>query len=285
MSNLAQEDSDKTLIKAIVNDFHAYFSSPLPLTKGSCYTLLHGLIVVPLPPQLGGLKIENFADMYERVSPLLQVQYDSGVKSFLHRLAEPEAEIWVSGGIAAVLVGWSAAVDGRDIVHTINLCSLYRIANENANSGNPWRISGLVDMKHFPPEIPLPLVEAGPVSDIIAPFETLLAHIKGQDWEAIPQLLLPGGGATISQGPQTLATLLWPEFINWLQADAERGPIAEKKLVNCEARRCGDLAFVWAPFMLIINGREHAQGVNICSFREEEGQWLISSLQEGTFNN
>ncbi|KAH7138745.1 hypothetical protein B0J11DRAFT_574698 [Dendryphion nanum] len=284
MSDSVQTDGDKALAQAIINDFHEYFSSPPPLTKGSRYVLPHALITVPLPPALGGLTTETFADMYERVGQLLLGQYDSGVKSFTHRLAEPNAEVWVSGNIAAVFVGWSASVDGRDIVHTVHLCSLHRIRNQNSNYGNPWRISGLVDMMHLSPEIPVPPVETGPVLEIIAPFEALLAYIKARDWKAIVPLLLPGGGATILQGSQAPVTFVWPEFIKQLQVEAESGPVTEKKLFNCEARRCSDLAFVWAPFMLVTDGRELGQGVSVCSFRLEEGQWLITGLQETSFD-
>ncbi|KAM5356954.1 hypothetical protein ACJ41O_003600 [Fusarium nematophilum] len=284
MSSSLQTDADKALVLAIVNDFHEYFSSLLPLTEGSRYTLPRALIIVPFSPEMGGLKIENFSDMYERVSQALAKQYESGTKGFRHRLAEPEAEVWLSGNIAAVLVGWTASMNGRgDFVHTVHLCTLHRLPNEYSTNGNPWRISGLVDMKHLPPEMLAPPVETGPLSEIIAPFEALLAHIEARDWEAIPPLLLPGAGATISQESQIPDTFMWPEFIKRLQAEAESGPVAEKKLLNCEARRCGDLAFVWAPFVLIIDGCENAQGVSVCSFRLEEGEWLISGLQETSF--
>ncbi|RDW75551.1 hypothetical protein BP6252_06693 [Coleophoma cylindrospora] len=285
MSVSEQADSDKALAQAIVNDFHEYFSTLPPFTQGSRYVLPHALITVPLPPAMGGLSVETFADMYARVSQLLLGQYDSGIKSFAHRLAEPDAEVWVSGNIAAVLVGWSASVNDRDIVHSLNLCTLHRIANQTSDNRNPWRISGLVDMKHLSPEIPMPPVETGPVSEIIAPFEALLGYIKLGDWEAIPSLLLPRGGATISHGTQDPVTFLWPEFIKRLQVEAETGPVTERKLSNCEVRQCVDLAFVWAPFMLLVDGRDYTQGISVCSFRMEDGQWLITGLQETYFNN
>ncbi|KAF5003302.1 hypothetical protein FDECE_10132 [Fusarium decemcellulare] len=284
MSDSLQTDADKALALAIVNDFHEYFSSPLPLTEGSRYTLPRALIIVPFSPEMGGLKIEHFADMFERVSQVLAKSYESGAKDFRHRLAEPEAEIWVSGNIAAVLVGWSASMDGRgDFVHTVNLCTLHRLPHESSTNGNPWRISGLIDMNHLKPEVPAPPVETGPLSEIMAPYEALLAHIEARDWDAIPPLLLPGAGATIAQDSEAPDTFMWPEFIKRLQVEAESSPATQKKLLNCEARRCDDLAFVWAPFVLMVDGREHAEGVSVCSFRLEEGQWLISGLQETSF--
>ncbi|KAM0542555.1 hypothetical protein ACHAPJ_012726 [Fusarium lateritium] len=284
MSNSPQADTDKTLALATVNDFHEYFSCPVPLTEGSRYTLPGGLSVVALPPELGGLQVETFAEMYERVSKFLAKTYESGATGFGHKLAEPEAEIWVSGNSAAVLVGWSAHMDGRgEFVHSVNLCTLYRLPSESTTEANPWRLSGLFDMDHPSPGAPVPPVETGPLPEITAMFEALLAHIKTQNWEAVPPLLLPGSGATISQKPGVPDTLKWPEFLKRLQAEAESGPVAEKKLLNCETRRFGNVAFIWAPFVHIVDGREHAQGVNICSFRFNEGQWLISGLQETTF--
>ncbi|KAH8646684.1 hypothetical protein BX600DRAFT_518724 [Xylariales sp. PMI_506] len=285
MSDSVQADRDKVLAQAIVNDFHEYFKRPPPLTEGSRYTLPHALILVPFAPEDGGLSIETFADMYERVGQVLLSKYETGMKTFAHQLAKPDAEVWVSGNIAAVLVGWSATIDGRDFVQSLNLCTLHRIAGSNSDEGgNPWRISGVVDMNHLQPGTPVPQVDAGPVSEIIAPFEALLAYTKARDWEAIPSLLLPRAGATISQGSQDPITFMWPEYIKWLQDEAERGPIAEKKLFSCEARRCRDLAFVWAPFVLLVDGSEHTQGVSVCSFRLEDGRWLISNLREAYFS-
>jgi hypothetical protein len=234
------------------------------------------MIVVPM----GDLSIETFSGMYERVGPMLAKSYEAGRTGFRHWLSEPEAEIWVSGNIAAVLVGWSATLDGHTkLLHTVNVCTLHRLADGYAPGGNPWRISGLVDMAHLPPETPIPAVESD-VSDIIALFETLVACINAQDWQSIPALLLPGSGATISQEAEAPETFLWPELIKRLQVGAEGGHVTEKKLLNCESRRCSDLAFVWAPFVLVTDGVERTRGIDVCSFRLEKGEWLVSGLQE-----
>jgi hypothetical protein len=134
-------------------------------------------------------------------------------------------------------------------------------------------------MAHLPPETPIPAVESD-VSDIIALFETLVACINAQDWQSIPALLLPGSGATISQEAEAPETFLWPELIKRLQVGAEGGHVTEKKLLNCESRRCSDLAFVWAPFVLVTDGVERTRGIDVCSFRLEKGEWLVSGLQE-----
>jgi hypothetical protein len=276
MSSAPQTDTEKALALAAVNDFHEYFSSPPPFTKGSRFALLHAMIVVPM----GDLSIETFSGMYERVGPMLAKQYEAGRTGFRHWLTEPEAEIWVSGNIAAVLVGWTATLDGRTkLLHTVNICTLHRLSDGYPPGENPWRISGLVDMAHLPPEVRVPAVETD-VSDVITLFETLIARINAKDWQTIPRLLLPGSGATISQDAGAPETFLWPELIKRLQVEAERCPVAEKRLLNCEARRCSDLAFVWAPFVLITDGAERAQGVDVCSFRFERGGWLTSGFQE-----
>jgi hypothetical protein len=283
MSSSSHFNNEQTQALAVVNDFHGYFSSPPPFTQGSRFTIPQGLITVPFPPEMGGLKTENFKDMYERVSGLLAKTQEAGPTGFKHQLAKPEAEVWVSGDIAAVLVGWSASMDGRgEFVHTVHLVTLHRLPEDESSDGNPWRIVGSVDMNHLSPDIPAPPVETGPLSEIITPFEALLTHIKAQDWEAITPLLLPGAGATVWQDSQDPKTFLWPEYIKHLQAQAKSGSAVEKKLLNCEARRCADVGFVWAPFVIEVDGEEHAQGVSVCTFRLEDGKWLISGLQEAT---
>jgi len=276
MSSTPQTRDERALVLAAVNGFHEYFSSPPPFTKGAQFALPHAMIVVPM----GDLSIETFSDMYERVSPLLAKKYEAGNTGFRHWLTEPAAEIWVSGNIAAVLVGWTATLDGHSqLLHTVNVCTLHRLSHGDSVGQNPWRISGLVDMAHLPPDVPIPAVETS-VPDVVTVFETLLASIDANDWESVTHLLLPGSGATISKETGVPETLLWPEFIERLRAEAESRPVTRKKVLNCDARRCNDLAFIWAPFALIAGAVECAQGVNVCSFRLENGQWLISGLQE-----
>lgn len=276
MSSALQTDTEKALALATVRDFHGYFSSPPPFTKGSQFALPHAMIVVPM----GELSIENFAGMYERVGPMLAKGYEAGRTGFRHWLTEPEAEIWVSGNIAAVLVGWAATLDGHTtLLHTVNICTLHRLSDGYSPGENPWRISGLVDMAHLSPETPMTAVERD-VSEILALFETLVARINAKDWQAIPSLLLPESGATVSRDTRAPETLMWPEWVKRLQVEAESGPVAEKRLLNCEFRRCGDLAFVWAPFVLITDVAERARGIDVCSFRSEKGEWLASGLQE-----
>ncbi|KAJ4103853.1 hypothetical protein NW760_014571 [Fusarium oxysporum] len=176
MSSSSQLNAEQAQVLDIIRGFHEYFSSPPPFKEGQCFTLPHGLITVPFPPEMGGLKTERFDDMYERVGGLLAKQQESGFK---HELAEPSAEVWVSQNIAAVFAGWSASMDGRgEFIHTVHLCTLHR---QILGNGNPWRISALVDMMHLSPEQPVPSVETGPVSEIIAPFQDFLKSIKSQD--------------------------------------------------------------------------------------------------------
>ncbi|KAH7173096.1 hypothetical protein DER46DRAFT_679243 [Fusarium sp. MPI-SDFR-AT-0072] len=151
-----------------------------------------------------------------------------------------------------------ASMDGRgEFIHTVHLCTLHRQSDDILSDGNPWRISALVDMKHLSPEQPVPSVETGP---------------------AIPALLLPGTGAMLSKDGHAPETFMWPELIEHLQQEAQNEPTIKKRLLNCEARRCSDLGFVWAPFVVQVDSIGVSQGVYICSFRLEGGRWLISSL-------
>ncbi|KAF5567957.1 hypothetical protein FPHYL_3020 [Fusarium phyllophilum] len=187
--NLHKLNAEQAQVLDIICGFHKYFSSPPPFKEGQHFTLLRGLITVPFPPEIGGLKTERFNDMYKRVGGLLAKQQES---SFKHQLAEQSAE--------------SASMDSRGkFIHTVHLCTLHR---QILSDRNPWRISALVDMVHLAPEQLVPSVKTGPVSEIIAPFQDFLKSIKAQDWEAIPGLLLPGAGATISKDSQAPETLM-----------------------------------------------------------------------------
>ncbi|KAL3588197.1 hypothetical protein FPOAC2_14096 [Fusarium poae] len=146
MSPLSQLNAEQVQVLDIVRGFHEYFSSAPPFKEGERFALPHGLITVPFPPEMGGLKTECFDDMYERVSGLLAKQQESGPTGFKHQLAEPKADVWVLQNIAAVFVGWSASMDGRgEFIHTVHLCTLHRQSDDIPSDGNPWRISALVD--------------------------------------------------------------------------------------------------------------------------------------------
>lgn len=56
VSSLSQLNTEQAQVLDIVRGFHEYFSSPTPFREGGHVALPHGLITVPFPPDMGGLK-------------------------------------------------------------------------------------------------------------------------------------------------------------------------------------------------------------------------------------
>ncbi|KAH8901197.1 hypothetical protein GQ53DRAFT_850672 [Thozetella sp. PMI_491] len=282
MAELGQKDGEKASVQAAVNAFHESLSEKPPFTNVSRFVVPDAISVGLI---MGDLHVETFTTMYKRSGEKIAEVYSSGVKNFEHRSAEPEPEVWTSGNLAVDFRGYAGYFDGQKMIHGVSIHTLHQFTGKSDVEGNPWRISGLTTLSQLAQGLPSPVIETGPVPEITAPFKTFLAHAKARDWEAIVPLLLPGGGATISRGSESPVGLTWPAYIQQLKDEAESKPSAvfEKTLGDCEVRRYKDIAFVWAPFKLLVDGAEQAQGVNVCTFsKKEEGKWLIGGIQEAS---
>jgi hypothetical protein len=279
------DDEDRAQAEATVRGFHEYFGSPPPLTKGSEYTLPQAIAMVELPREMGGMKIETYAQTFDRVGPLLKEMSDSGkIKDFTHYLsAEPKPEIWVSRNIAAVLAHRGASTSGAPMAHSTDLYTLHKLADDK--TGNPWRLSGTFGGHRLMPDKPSPSIQTGPVADIIRSLESMIDLVAAQDLEAIPALLLPGGATTISFGSEPPAVYLWPEYLERARGKDARTNAAGMELLNPEVRRWDDNAFVWAPFQIIAEGSgETAQeGVLVCALMLVNGEWKIMGLVQQVF--
>jgi ketosteroid isomerase-like protein len=58
------------------------------------------------------------------------------------------------------------------------------------------------------------------------------------------------------------------------------GITIQEKLHDVQVRRHGDMASVWAPFVVEINGAPRHEGVNAFTLLRREGRWMLSGCQD-----
>jgi hypothetical protein len=214
-------------------------------------------------------------DTIARVEGKVAKILDGGAKEFKESLTGPGPEIWVHEDLGAVWVGYQISVDGKEVSRGINLFGLHR-------TPSGWRISGIADTQVKPGS------ELEPVSkvaspDLLGPINHFLQCLTDHDWDGMQSHLWSGGGITNSRRSRgMLQSSTWPELIGRLKSVTENIPpgVMQEVLFDVEARVCGDFAFVWAPFVININGKTVDKGVNIMTMLKKEDEWVMSGCQD-----
>ena len=82
---------------------------------------------------------------------------------------------------------------------------------------------------------------------------------------------------------EPLRQLTWPDFVVGLGGVIDTIPRevdVHEKAHDVEARVCGDMAFVWTPFVVEFDGIVKQKGINLWSLLKRDGKWLISGCQD-----
>ena len=114
---------------------------------------------------------------------------------------------------------------------------------------------------------------------VLAPVTALLAAIAANDPAAAAATLRPDGAATIAvEGPNGTRTIRHAPFAE-LPARLTAGTgRAEERLGMPAIEIDGDIAMVWAPYTLLIDGKPDHCGTDHFSLARENGQWRIAAL-------
>ncbi|MEK6370897.1 MAG: hypothetical protein V4803_33445 [Burkholderia gladioli] len=107
---------------------------------------------------------------------------------------------------------------------------------------------------------------------VLAPLLALLDGLRRRDREAMLAQVMPDGGATIIRDGRVLHYSLRTLF----EREFPPGEVDEQ-IYDPEVRIDDDIAMIWAPYKLFIDGRLHHRGTNIMSLvRQSDGRWLIA---------
>ena len=110
---------------------------------------------------------------------------------------------------------------------------------------------------------------------VLAPINTMFDGMAKRDAAAIKRPLLPGGGLVLMRdGKPTQMT-----FDAFAEAAGKPGKAQiEERIHDPLVRIDNDLAVVWAPFELLVDGKVDHCGTDLFNLVRTDGKWLIASV-------
>jgi hypothetical protein len=182
---------------------------------------------------------------------------------------EPQ-ELFVHEKLAAAWTGWSiSATDGSTISHKKGVVGL-------AHTEGRWMISGIASTER---SLDTPKEEDAD-EEIMKPIHALLEDFSHPDWAVLKEWFVPDAGVTLYRPPAEPASMTMEQSIVRLQGMIRSGITIQEKLHDVQVRRHGDLALVWAPFVVEINGVPRHEGVNAFTLLRRQGRWMFSGCQD-----
>ncbi|EXL81553.1 hypothetical protein FOPG_05250 [Fusarium oxysporum f. sp. conglutinans race 2 54008] len=198
---------------------------------------------------------------------------DTKQKGHLEWAIDEPQELFIHEKLAAVWTGWSIrADDGTIISHKKGILGL-------AYTDGRWKISGLASTERSL-ETPDPEDESTLTQEIMKPINALLDDFSHPDWDVLKQWFLPNAGVTLYRPPAEPAPMTMEQSIVRLQGMIRSGITIQEKLHDIQIRKHGDIALVWAPFVVEINGVPKHDGVNAFTLLRREGRWVFSGCQD-----
>ncbi|KAF2122153.1 hypothetical protein BDV96DRAFT_563012 [Lophiotrema nucula] len=268
-------ESDKTAALTTVTSFLATVgANGSSLKDARQYILADSFVTLSHPD---GLIQSHLGEAISRVENSLQKLFDNGVSSTSEEIALPGPEVWIRDNITAVWVGYKHVVDNANVSKGVNLFSLLKTETDLA-----WRICGIADTQ-WKPDQPTPDMSSEVTPELMEPINEFFTLMRQRKWNELPTTLLPGGGMTHNAAGEPLRQVTWPEFVEGLSGVIDKIPKevdVNEKVHDVEARVCGDLAFVWTPFVVEFNGVVKQKGVNIWSLLKKDEKWFISGCQD-----
>lgn len=112
---------------------------------------------------------------------------------------------------------------------------------------------------------------------VLAPITAMFAGMAKRDAAAIKKPLLPGGSMVLMrQGKPHQMT-----FDAFAELVARPGKAhVEERIHNPLVRIDNDLAVVWAPFDLLVDGKVDSCGTDLFNLVRIDGKWLIAGIAD-----
>jgi hypothetical protein len=117
---------------------------------------------------------------------------------------------------------------------------------------------------------------------VYAPFQALLDTLPQRNYEQIRHHLLPGGMATLVRNGQP-NQLHFDAFIDRLQhlpfpPNLKIEETVHDPIVHID----DDIAVLWAPYTVTVDGKIDHCGTNIITLIRRDGRWLISNIADNS---
>ncbi|WP_322012388.1 hypothetical protein [Paraburkholderia sp. J12] len=107
---------------------------------------------------------------------------------------------------------------------------------------------------------------------VLAPVQALLEGIRQRDHKLMLAQVMPEGGATIVREGRILHYSLRELFERPFPSG-----VVEEQIYDPSIRIDHDIALVWAPYKVFIDGKLHHWGTNVITLlQQSDGRWLVA---------
>lgn len=119
----------------------------------------------------------------------------------------------------------------------------------------------------------------GDAPAVLATVNELFVTLTARDLTKAASFFLPDGGAQAvverPDGTRTYRHMSWPQFLSGIPAS---GPRFVEALTDPAVEVDGDIAMVWSPYTVTIDGRLVHCGIDHVDLVREGGQWKILNI-------
>lgn len=111
----------------------------------------------------------------------------------------------------------------------------------------------------------------------VAQVERFFAAMKAKDEATLKAILLPDVTFTAQGMRDGKTTLRRIPAADWA-ARLTQGPVVDERMWDPVVMRRGPIAMVWAPYELLVDGKQVHCGVDVFDLVEVEGTWRVAHL-------
>ncbi|KXJ90209.1 hypothetical protein Micbo1qcDRAFT_205828 [Microdochium bolleyi] len=193
------------------------------------------------------------------------------------RFVDPEPEVWVHNDLACIWTGSEQSVGGEGLRRGVHIFSLLR----HPEPGAGWKIAGVTTVARQVSDQPPPVIKDADSEVAIAVIQliqNLLAAASQRDWETFAAAFHTDMRASLSRGSWPPVVIDVDALVDRLKAAAATfppGAVLKEEIHDVEVRVCGDLALVWAPFVVTVESTIRSLGVNIFRILKLGSEWKV----------
>jgi len=140
----------------------------------------------------------------------------------------------------------------------------------------PLLLAAQLSSGQLPPAQPI-LPPNFETANVLAPIQGLLAAFEAGDSVAMLRLVYPDGRVTATgerASGSGLRQMSWTQFAQRVTPDSR----FQESISDAAVEIDGDVAMVWAPFVVRVNGKVSNCGFDHFDLVRENGQWKIMNL-------
>ena len=274
-------NAKKTAVLATLSRyFHALSNTAPPLTTARSMVIGDAVRVI----QPGADMPPSFYTMNQTLDILEdRIRQTPGIAE---NFVDPEPEVWVHDDLAFIFTGSEQSVNSVGQRRGVHVFAMLRDPELGDEQG--WRIAGVTTVARTMDENLPPVVRDADSEVALTAVESvrrLLTAMSRQHWEDFRRVFHSDMGATISTGswpPLTVDLESLLDRVQALVASFPAGAAFAEEIHDVEVRICGDLAVIWAPFVVIVDGTIKSRGVKVIRSIRLEGQWKIVGFTESS---